>query len=177
MYQWWVRPVGARARKARNLADSVKPRYFWNKLLLNGILLNKRVGWNNFLIFLLNITSCACLLKSGLKIIFHWKAQLVIAFRSWLKVVALVWMLFTTEKRDFFIFYLPSILYFSRIIRWTVPLNISLMFRNTRTQPFRDVLKTLVKLKKDFNFLPENFNFNFLYVSKCYGFTYPRYIS
>ena len=40
------------------------------------------------------------LLKSGLEIIFYWKAQLVIAFRSWLKVVALVRMLFTTEKRD-----------------------------------------------------------------------------
>ena len=80
--------------------SNVKSRCFWNKLLLNGILLNKRVGWSNFLIFLLNITSCPCLLKSGLKIIFHWKGQLVTAFRSWLKIVALVWMLFTTVKRD-----------------------------------------------------------------------------
>ena len=31
---------------------------------------------------------------------FHWKGQLVTAFRSWLKIVALVWMLFTTVKRD-----------------------------------------------------------------------------
>ena len=83
-----------------NFVSNVKPRCFWNKLFLNGILLNKRVGWSNFLIFLLNINSCACLLKSWLNIIFHWKAQLVIAFRFWLKVVALVWMLFTTEKRD-----------------------------------------------------------------------------
>ena len=50
--------------------------------------------------FLLNITSCACLPHSGLKIIFHWKAQLVIALRSGLKPVALIWMLFTSEKRD-----------------------------------------------------------------------------
>ena len=83
-----------------NFISNVKPRCFWNKLLLNGILLNKRVGWGNFLIFLLNITYCACLLKAGSKIIFHWKAQLLIAFRSWLKVVALVWMLFTTEKME-----------------------------------------------------------------------------
>ena len=86
-----------------NFISNVKPRCFWNKLLLNGILLNKRVGWSNFFIFLQNITSCACscLLKSGLKIIFHWKAQLVIACSSWLEVVALTWMLFTTEKRNF----------------------------------------------------------------------------
>ena len=83
-----------------NFTSIIKPRCFWNKQLLNGTLLTKRVGWRNFLIFLQNITSCACLLKSGLKIVFHWKAQLDIAFRSWLKVAALVWILFTTEKRD-----------------------------------------------------------------------------
>ena len=70
------------------------------QVLFNGILLNKRAGWSNFLILLLNITDWACLLKSGSKIIFHWKARLVIAFRSWLNVVALDWMLFTTEKRE-----------------------------------------------------------------------------
>ena len=68
-----------------NFIYNAKPRCFWKKLLVNGILLNKRVGWSNSLVFLLNITSCAFLLKSRLKIIFHWKAQLVIAFRSWLK--------------------------------------------------------------------------------------------
>ena len=82
-----------------NFVSNVKPRCFWNKLFLNGILLNKRVGWSNFLIFLLNISCCACLLRSGLKIIFHWKSQLVIEFRSFLKVVALVRMIFITEKR------------------------------------------------------------------------------
>ena len=83
-----------------NFISNVKPRCFWNKLLLNGILLNKRIRWSNVLIFILNITSCACLLISGLKIIFHWKAQLVIVFRSWHNVVELVRMLFTTEERD-----------------------------------------------------------------------------
>ena len=56
-------------------------------MLFNGVLSNRRVAF-----------SCACLLKSGLKIIFHWIAKLVIAFRSCLKVVALVGILFTTEK-------------------------------------------------------------------------------
>ena len=81
--------------------SNVRPRCFWNKLLLNGILLNKRVGWSSFLIFLLNITSCACLLKSGLKIIFHWKAQLVIAFRSRLKVVALAECYLLLKKKTY----------------------------------------------------------------------------
>ena len=82
-----------------NFISNVKPRCFWNKL--NGILLNKRFRWSNFLIFLLNITSCACLLKSGLKIIFHWKAQLVIAFRSRLKVVALAECYLLLKKKTY----------------------------------------------------------------------------
>ena len=47
--------------------SNVKPRRLWNKLSLKRILLNKRIGWSNFLIFLRNITSYACLLKSDLK--------------------------------------------------------------------------------------------------------------
>ena len=35
-----------------------------------------------------------------LKIIFHWKAQLLITDRSLRKVAALDWMSLTTEKRD-----------------------------------------------------------------------------
>ena len=41
------------------------------------MLLNERLGWSSFLVFLLNIISCASLVKSGLKIIFYWKAQLL----------------------------------------------------------------------------------------------------
>ena len=37
------------------------------QVLFNGILLNKRVGWSNFLILLLNITDWACLLNQGQK--------------------------------------------------------------------------------------------------------------
>ena len=68
--------------------------------MFNGILLDKKDGWSNFLTFQLSIISCACLLQSGLKITFHWKVQLVITFRCWLKVFAFVWMFFTTEKRE-----------------------------------------------------------------------------
>ena len=38
--------------------------------------------------------------KSGLKIIFHWKAQLLITVWSLCKVAALDWMSLTTEQRD-----------------------------------------------------------------------------
>ena len=46
------------------------------------------------------MTSCACLVKSGLKVIFQWKAQLLINVRSLRKVAAVDWMSLTTEKRD-----------------------------------------------------------------------------
>ena len=49
-----------------NFLSNVEPRCFWNRLLLNRMLLNKKAGWSNFLIFLLNVASCACLIKSGL---------------------------------------------------------------------------------------------------------------
>ena len=50
-------------------------------------------------IFLLNITSYACLFKLRWKTIFHWKAQLLIRVRSLLRVLSLVSISFTTEKR------------------------------------------------------------------------------
>ena len=80
--------------------SNVNPRCFWDILFFKGMSLNERQGWSSFLVFLLNITSCACLVKSGLKIIFHWKAQLLITVRSLRKVAALDWMSLTTEKRD-----------------------------------------------------------------------------
>ena len=45
---------------------------------LTGILLKYTLRWNDFIFFLLSIISCDCLLRSGLKRIFHWKAQLLI---------------------------------------------------------------------------------------------------
>ena len=83
-----------------SLTSNVNPRCFWDILFFKGMSLNERQGWSSFLIFLLNITSCACFVKSGLKIIFHWKAQLLITARSLRKVAALDWMSLTTEKRD-----------------------------------------------------------------------------
>ena len=81
-----------------SLTSNVNPRCFWDILFFKGMSLNERQGWSSFLVFLLNITSCAYLVKSGLNIIFHWKAQLLIAVRSLRKVAALDWMPLTAEK-------------------------------------------------------------------------------
>ena len=64
------------------------------------MLLNERLGRINFLVFPLNITSCACLVKSGLKIIFHSKAQSLITVKSLRMAAVPNWMSLTTEKRD-----------------------------------------------------------------------------
>ena len=52
-----------------------------------------------FIFFLLNIISCACLLGSGFKLIFHWKAQLLINFKSFLTSLTEVLKLLATENK------------------------------------------------------------------------------
>ena len=65
-----------------SLTSNVNLRCFWDILFFKKLSLNKRQGWSSFLVFLPNITSCTWLVKSGLKIILHWKAQLPITDRS-----------------------------------------------------------------------------------------------
>ena len=77
-----------------------QPEMFWDILFFKGMSLNEREGSSSFLVFLLNITTCACLVKSGLKFNFHWKTQLLITVRPLCKVAALDWVLLTTTKRD-----------------------------------------------------------------------------
>ena len=81
-----------------NFISSVNPRFFWNIQFFKEILLNARVCMSNFLVLRLYTTCCACLVKSALKIIFHWKTKLLLTVKSLLKVVALAWMSLTTEK-------------------------------------------------------------------------------
>ena len=59
-----------------------KPRCFWHNVQATGTVLKVVVGWLILLVFLEDITSCTCLDKSGLKIIFHLYAQSDICFRS-----------------------------------------------------------------------------------------------
>ena len=46
------------------------------------------------------MTSWACLLGSGLNLIFHWKAQLLIFIKSLLRSFAVEFILWITEKRE-----------------------------------------------------------------------------
>ena len=72
-----------------NFISNVKSRCFWNILLFNWILMNKRLERSNFLVFLLNITFCTCLVTSEKKTVFQWKTQLLTAVKTLLKVAAI----------------------------------------------------------------------------------------
>ena len=65
-----------------NLTSNVTPRCFWEEVCKTLLLLKTKDGCGSFFILWLKITSWACLLGSGLKLIFHWKAHLLIFFRS-----------------------------------------------------------------------------------------------
>ena len=60
--------------------------------------LKSSCGWLTSLIFLLKITSWACLLGSGLKFIFNWRAQSLILLKSLLKSVVVELIFWATEK-------------------------------------------------------------------------------
>ena len=88
-----------------SLTSNVNPRCFWDILFFKEMSLNERQEWSSFLavsysVEKRNISSCAYLVKSGLKIIFNWKSQLLITVRSLSKVAVLDWVSLTTEKRD-----------------------------------------------------------------------------
>ena len=56
------------------------------------------MAWFIFLVFLLKITSWACMLGSGLKLILHWYAQLSIFTKSSINSFLVVLLLSTTEN-------------------------------------------------------------------------------
>ena len=70
----------------------------WSWTNRNIIEIHTWVGWLHF--FLLNIVSCAYLQGSWLKLIFHWKAQLLINVKSLLISLAEVLMSWTTENKE-----------------------------------------------------------------------------
>ena len=82
------------------LASRITPRCFWYVLWLTVLLLKVRGGWFNFLVFLLKITSWACLLGSGLKLIFHWYAQLLIFTKSSFNSFLVLLLSRITENND-----------------------------------------------------------------------------
>ena len=61
---------------------------------------NVKGGWKTFFSFLEKMTSRACLLGSGLKLIFHWKAHCFILERSILSSKVLITESWIMEKRE-----------------------------------------------------------------------------
>ena len=76
------------------------PKCFWVSDWVTILLLKINEGWDSFWILREKRTSWACLLGSGLKVIFHWKAQLFILFKSSFKFFADKSLSNITEKRD-----------------------------------------------------------------------------
>ena len=74
------------------------PRCFWDEACLIGLLLKSVEGRLFFWSLLEKRTFWACLLGSGLKLILHWNAQLLIFFKALFKWVTKVLILWTMEK-------------------------------------------------------------------------------
>ena len=89
-----------RCKLKSNLVSNTIPRCLWVDDDLTKFWLKYDGGWLILLIFLLKITSWACLLGSGLNIIFHWKVQLLIFMKSLFKSFAVEFISWTTENRE-----------------------------------------------------------------------------
>ena len=83
-----------------SLVSKIIPRCLWFVDCMATVLLKFNDGWFGLLSFLEKITSCACLLGSGLKLIFHRNADLFIFFRSPFKFFADKVISWTTENRE-----------------------------------------------------------------------------
>ena len=82
------------------LTSNVTLRCFWEEVWKTLLLLKTKDGCGSFFILQLKITSWACLLGSGLKLIFHWKAHLLIFFRSSFNSLAEPFTSLTNENND-----------------------------------------------------------------------------
>ena len=83
-----------------NFKSKCRPKCFCESALLTGMFLKNILGWILVVVFLLKITSWACFVGSGLKLIFHWKAHLFISFRSLLRLLAVLSGSLTVEIKD-----------------------------------------------------------------------------
>ena len=75
-------------------------RCFWVENDLTKFWLKSKGEWLILLTFLLKMTSWASLLGSGLKFIFHWKAQSLIILKLFYKFIFVEVILWKIEKRD-----------------------------------------------------------------------------
>ena len=83
-----------------NLVSKNIPKCFWVTDWVTVSLLELNLGWVDFWSLRVKITSRVYLLGSGLKVIFHWKAQLFSLFKSWFNLLADKCLSFITEKSD-----------------------------------------------------------------------------
>ena len=83
-----------------NLTSKIIPRYFWDLTWETLLLLKNRRGCVAIFSFLLNIISWDCLLRSGLKVNFHGKAQSLTFFRSLFNSIANAFISCTTKNRE-----------------------------------------------------------------------------
>ena len=77
-----------------------RPKCFWESALLNRILLKIILGWIFSVAFLLKITFWDCFVRSGLKLVLHWKSRLFISFRSLFKLLDVISSSLTVENSD-----------------------------------------------------------------------------
>ena len=90
----------SRYKLKSNLVSNTIPRSLWDDDDLTKSWLKYDGGWSVLLIFLLKITSWACLLMLRMNLILHWKVQLLIFFKSLFKSFAVEVILWITEKRE-----------------------------------------------------------------------------
>ena len=84
-----------------NLLSIVNPKCFCDDAWETLLLLKRKEGWQTFFSFLEKITSWACLLRSGLKLIFHWKVQCFILESSLLSSKVVITESWIAEKKKY----------------------------------------------------------------------------
>ena len=111
-----------------SLLPKINPRCFCNELSWTRLLLKSSTGWLVLVcVFYRKLyTSCACLRRSGLKLIFHWWAQICIFRKLSLKVVSVTFLLVcflclkesTYETRKNVLYFTPKALFITEIIKF-----------------------------------------------------------
>ena len=89
---------GVNLFQKNNLVSRMISRFFWDVAYI-ALLLWKLVGVHIALDFRLKITSCACFLGSGLKLVFYWKVHVFIFDKSLLRLRAGVLISWITENK------------------------------------------------------------------------------
>ena len=96
----WMWAIYLKCSTKFNFSSKKKPRCFWYWVFITWLLLKINSGRLGFLILREKITSWASLGGSGLKLTFHWYAELLLFSRSLFKVLADKLVSRITKNRD-----------------------------------------------------------------------------